>query len=162
MQLEPIGTDLFSVKQEVNIDPLNDVKSVKSEPTASYSEEFIFNPNSDTSSSYAKTPKHLDDEVSQESTIPGSLNNNLNDDGEQAADATETLPESYSPLTTAKCTDGRLEQVLGVIGGLAAKWGYFENEVVYLVSKRLEIFFLTVTEATLLGELFIFKYCNIF
>lgn len=151
------------IKQEVIIDPPQfEIKIVKQEPNVFYNEEF-FNPNTDTSSSYPKTPKLLDDDTSQQTTIPDSSNpntedHNLNEDGtSMAGEGPDTLlPESYSPLTTAKCSDARLEQVLTVIGGLAVKWGYFENEIVFLVSKRLEIFFLTVTEATMLGECYIF------
>lgn len=149
-------TKEFSIKQEVNADqPQFDVKPVKKEPQSFFNEEFIFNPNTDTSSSFAKTPKLLDDDVSQESIVPDASNQNMDSNhppDEETPTDNETLPESYSPLTTAKCTDARLEQILNVIGGLAGKWGYFENEIVFLVSKRLEIFFLTVTEATLLGE----------
>lgn len=135
---------------------------MKSEPTTFYSEEFAFNPNTDTSSSYPKSPKLLDDEISQETIIPDPSDPiadhiNTNEDDSQTGDASDETPaETYSPLTTAKCTDARLEQVLTVIGGLSVKWGYFENEIVYLVSKRLEIFFLTVTEATMLGKFITF------
>lgn len=134
-----------------------------------YDEELIFNPNTDTTSSHAKTPKMADGDDDEEmpqsasSQQPNTATPNTNHrntavpaaDNERAAPvgpADTTIPESFSTLTTVKCTDARLDEVLAVIGGMASKWGYFESEVVYLVVKRMEIFFLGVNEATMLGE----------
>lgn len=162
--MESLGNEVFPVKQELhNIDPSQfDHKPVKKEPSLFYDDDFIFNPNTDTSSSYAKTPKLMEDDASQQTTIPDLSNqnsnsnynnNNLQNDNETQTGDENLRVEHFSPLTTAKCSDVRLEQVLTVVGGLASKWGYFENEIIFLVSKRLEIFFLTVTEATILGKI---------
>lgn len=55
-------------------------------------------------------------------------------------------------MTTLMCDDQSIETVCAVIGSLAAHWGYFERESVYLISKRLEIFFQNASDT--LGKLY--------
>lgn len=49
--------------------------------------------------------------------------------------------EAFSPFVTSACSDRFVDEVCKLIGYLAGKWGYFENETTYLLAKRLEIFF---------------------
>lgn len=70
-----------------------------------------------------------------------------------AGDSDESIVEQFSPMTTLICDDQSIETVCTVIGSLASHWGYFERESIYLISKRLEIFFQNASE-TALGKLF--------
>lgn len=67
----------------------------------------------------------------------------------------ESIVEQFSPITTLLCDDQSIERVCAVIGSLASHWGYFERESIYLISKRLEIFFQDATY-TALGKIFVF------
>lgn len=49
--------------------------------------------------------------------------------------------ETFSALQTHRCADAQLDELLRVIGELAAHWGYVETELVYLVSRRLRTYF---------------------
>lgn len=67
-------------------------------------------------------------------------------------DSDESIAEQFSPMTTLMCDDQSIESICTVIGSMASHWGYFEREIIYLISKRLEIFFQNVSD-TALGKL---------
>lgn len=52
--------------------------------------------------------------------------------------------EVFSPFVTGACSERFVEEVCRLLGYLAGKWGYFEHETTYLLSKRLEIFFFDI------------------
>lgn len=55
--------------------------------------------------------------------------------------ANSSREEIFSPFVTDACDDRFVDDVCTLVGYLAGKWGYFEHEITYLFSKRLEIFF---------------------
>lgn len=70
-------------------------------------------------------------------------------------DSDVSIVEQFSPMTTLMCDDQSIETVCAVIGSLASHWGYFERESIYLISKRLEIFFQNSSD-TALGKQFVY------
>lgn len=51
------------------------------------------------------------------------------------------MKPKFSPHTTIMCTDNYVDNVCTLIASMASKWEYFESEIIYLITKRLEIFF---------------------
>lgn len=62
-------------------------------------------------------------------------------DAPGASSSSGSSDEIFSPFVTDACDDRFVDDVCTLIGYLAGKWGYFEHEITYLLSKRLEIFF---------------------
>lgn len=59
--------------------------------------------------------------------------------------------EIYSPFETNMCEDRFVDEVCAVIGHLASQWGYVEHEMIFLLSRRLEIFFYSITSWSMAG-----------
>lgn len=57
------------------------------------------------------------------------------------ADADDSECEQFSALTTLMCDEKSVDDCCRLIGHLSAKWGYLEREIIYIVARRLEIFF---------------------
>lgn len=53
------------------------------------------------------------------------------------------LPASqrFSALSSPMCDEKYVDDVCTLIGSAACKWGYLESEIIYVLSKRLEVFF---------------------
>lgn len=47
----------------------------------------------------------------------------------------------FSPFVTSECSDRFVGDICCLLGYLAGRWGYFEHEITYLLTRRLEIFF---------------------
>lgn len=67
-------------------------------------------------------------------------------------DATSKINECFSTFETAMCNDRYVNDVCDLVGMMGSKWGHFEHEIIYLLAKRLEIFFHEVTTWTITGE----------
>lgn len=63
-----------------------------------------------------------------------------------------TITECFSSFETSICNDRYVDVLSDLIGSMASKWGYFEYEIIYLLTKRLEIFFYEITTWTCAGE----------
>lgn len=73
--------------------------------------------------------------------------------GEEGTDGKNSEPsETYSPYETKACDDHYVPDVCTIIGMFANNWGYFEHETIYLLTKRLEIFFFNVEKDGWSGE----------
>lgn len=58
------------------------------------------------------------------------------------------VDETFSPLTTIMCTDLAIDDVCAAMGSISSKWGYFESEVIFIISKRLDFFFKSTLKKT--------------
>lgn len=67
-------------------------------------------------------------------------------------DAKVSINECFSSFETSICNDQYVNDVCDLVGLMASKWGYFEHEIIYLLSKRLEIFFHENRTWTITGE----------
>ncbi|XP_037046683.1 uncharacterized protein LOC119081691 [Bradysia coprophila] len=50
-------------------------------------------------------------------------------------------PGKYSSLVTRMCDDRFVDDLCSLVGNMAANWGYFEGEIIFILTKRLEIYF---------------------
>lgn len=62
--------------------------------------------------------------------------------------------EIFSPFEAEMCDERFIDDLCESIGSLANKFGYFEFEIIYLMSKRLEIFFVGLKSWTTTGLFF--------
>lgn len=67
-------------------------------------------------------------------------------------DAQATINECFSSFDATMCNDRYVNDVCDLVGLMASKWGYFEHEIIYLLAKRLEIWFHKLTKWTIVGE----------
>ena len=86
--------------------------------------------------------------IKNESIDETSLHANVTDEEEQDCQANEL----FSPFETQMCEEGYVDELCSVMACLSSKWGYFEHEVIFLLSKRLEIFFHSTTSWNDQGE----------
>lgn len=66
---------------------------------------------------------------------------NENEDHLGDVEAAATIDECFSSFEATICNDRYVNDVCDLIGLMASKWGHFEHEIIYLLSRRLEIFF---------------------
>lgn len=66
--------------------------------------------------------------------------------------ATATINECFSSFDAEMCNSRYTNDVSNLVGLMASKWGYFEHEIIYLLAKRLEIFFHEITTWSTAGE----------
>lgn len=67
-------------------------------------------------------------------------------------DAKTTISECFSSFDAAMCNDRYVNEVCDLVGLMGSKWGYFEHEMIYMLSKRLEIYFHENTTWTITGK----------
>lgn len=107
-------------------------------------------------SSCKKEDMQLISEDANLETIQSEENstNGVTTAGQTVDPVSATVEDIYSPFETEMCESERLvEDICRVVGILASQWGCFEHEIVYLLIKRLEIFFHSVTEWSNGGKL---------
>lgn len=58
----------------------------------------------------------------------------------------------YSSLVTRLCADRFIDDLCGLAGKMASNWGYFESEIIFILTKRLEIYFHSFHSGSNVGE----------
>ncbi len=58
----------------------------------------------------------------------------------------------YSSLLTRMCDDRFVDDLCSLVGNMASNWGYFESEIIFILTKRLEIYFNAFEISHSLGE----------
>lgn len=61
-------------------------------------------------------------------------------------------PSKYSSLITRMCDDKFIDDLCSLTGNIASNWGYFESEIIFILTKRLEVYFNTFEISNNLGE----------
>lgn len=51
------------------------------------------------------------------------------------------VPGKYSSLLTRMCDDRFVDDLCSLVGSMASNWGYFESEIIFILTKRLEVYF---------------------
>lgn len=50
------------------------------------------------------------------------------------------------------CGDKFIDDLCALVGNTASNWGYFESEIIFVLTKRLEVYFNTFEISNNLGE----------
>lgn len=62
-------------------------------------------------------------------------------------------PSKYSSLLTRTCDDRFIDDLCALAGNMASNWGYFESELIFILTKRLEVYFNTFEVGSNLGDI---------
>lgn len=64
----------------------------------------------------------------------------------------------FSSLITCMCADRFVDDLCSLVGNMASNWGYFESEIIFVLTKRMEIYFNAFEITNSLGECFLIRY----
>lgn len=143
-----MGVNPFAlgIKQEVSNDSEYEHTVVKTEHDV-YDMEFSDRHEYDDSYFKCKKEEITYSEDANLDTLPmdSSPTQYMDENADEQPD--DEVPDVFSGYHGELCVNEEIaDEMCTVIGSLASLWGYFEHEVIYLLTKRLEIFFYSVNE----------------